>query len=63
MIVSMTVGIVWYAVIRIQMLLREKNVQLETARAAETTVVRQREQERPVPARSSRTSCPSPSRN
>jgi len=45
MIVSMTVGIVWYAVIRIQMLLREKNVQPETARAAETTVVCQQEQE------------------
>ena len=45
MVVSMTVGIVWYAVIRIQMLLRGRNVQLETALAAETTVVRQQEQE------------------
>jgi sigma-B regulation protein RsbU (phosphoserine phosphatase) len=45
MVVSMTVGIVWYVVIRIQMLLRERNVQLETALAAETTVVRQQEQE------------------
>jgi sigma-B regulation protein RsbU (phosphoserine phosphatase) len=45
MVVSMTVGTVWYAVIRIQMLLRERNVQLETALAAETSVVRNQEQE------------------
>jgi len=45
MVVSMTVGIVWYAVVRIQMHLRERNVQLETALAAETTVVRTQEQE------------------
>ena len=45
MVVSMTVGTVWYAVVRIQILLRERNVQLETALAAETTVVRQQEQE------------------
>ena len=45
MVVSMTVGIVWYAVFRIQLLLRERNLQLETALAAETTVVRKQEQE------------------
>ena len=45
MVVSMTVGTVWYAVIRIQVLLRERNRQLETALAAENTVVRQQEQD------------------
>ncbi|HWS95796.1 MAG TPA: PP2C family protein-serine/threonine phosphatase [Candidatus Methylomirabilis sp.] len=45
MVVSMTVGTVWYAVERIQVHLRERNVQLETALAAETSVVRTQEQE------------------
>lgn len=45
MVVSMTVGTVWYAVERIQVLLRERNLQLETALAAETNVVRTQEQE------------------
>ena len=45
LVVSMTVGIVWYAVVCIQMLLRQRNLQLETALAAETTVVHQQEQE------------------
>jgi serine phosphatase RsbU (regulator of sigma subunit) len=45
MLVSMTVGTIWYAVERIQVHLREKNLQLESALAAETNVVRTQEQE------------------
>jgi len=45
MVVSMTVGTTWYAVVRLQVHLREKNLQLETALEAETTVVRKQEQE------------------
>ena len=45
MVVSMTVGIVWYSIIRIQVLLRERNVELESALAAETNVVRTQQQE------------------
>jgi len=45
MVVSMTVGTVWYAVERIQVRLREKNLQLETALQAETNTVRIQEQE------------------
>ena len=45
MVVSMTVGTVWYAVTRIQLRLREKNLQLETALEAESTAVRKQEQE------------------
>ena len=45
MVVSMTVGIVWYAVVRIQMLLRERNLQLETDLANESNVVRKQQQE------------------
>jgi phosphoserine phosphatase RsbU/P len=45
MLVSMTVGTVWYAVGRIQLLLHEKNVQLQTALETETDIVRRQEQE------------------
>jgi serine phosphatase RsbU (regulator of sigma subunit) len=45
MVVSMTVGIVWYAVIRIHVLLSERNLQLESALAEEANVVRTQEQE------------------
>jgi sigma-B regulation protein RsbU (phosphoserine phosphatase) len=45
MVVSMTVGILWYAVERIQGRLRERNVQLESALEAESGVVRKQEQE------------------
>ena len=45
MLVSMTVGTVWYAVSRIQLLLREKNLQLETALEVESNAVRKQEQE------------------
>jgi sigma-B regulation protein RsbU (phosphoserine phosphatase) len=45
MVVSMTVGILWYSVERIQVRLRERNLQLESALEAESNVVRQQEQE------------------
>ena len=45
MVVSMTVGTVWYAVTRIQFRLREKNLELETALQAETSVVLKQQQE------------------
>jgi len=45
MVVSMTVGILWYGVDRVQVHLRERTVQLESALAAETNVVRTQEQE------------------
>jgi len=45
MLVSMTVGTVWYAVGRIQLRLQEKNLQLETALEAESNAVRKQEQE------------------
>lgn len=45
MLVCMSVGILSYAVARIQVHLREKNAQLETALQAETNAVRMQEQE------------------
>jgi sigma-B regulation protein RsbU (phosphoserine phosphatase) len=45
MVVSMTVGVIWYAVVRIHLLLSERNLQLESALAEETKVVRTQEQE------------------
>jgi sigma-B regulation protein RsbU (phosphoserine phosphatase) len=45
MVVSMTVGIIWYGVVRIQSRLRERNLQLESALEAESGVVRKQEQE------------------
>jgi len=45
MVVSMTVGILWYTVVRIQVRLRERNSQLESALEAESNVVRKQEQE------------------
>jgi hypothetical protein len=45
MVVCMTVGVVSYAVARIRVRLREKNLQLEIALQAETDAVRIREQE------------------
>lgn len=45
MVVSMSVGLVWYGVARIQLRLQERNLQLENALAKESTVVRQQEQE------------------
>lgn len=45
MLVSMTVGTVWYAVSRIQLLLREKNLQLQSALETGTVALREREQE------------------
>ena len=45
MVVSMTVGVVWYAVIRIQLLLHARNAQLETALQAETDAVQKQEKE------------------
>jgi sigma-B regulation protein RsbU (phosphoserine phosphatase) len=45
MLVCMTVGVVSYAVARIQMRLQQKNLQLETELQAETNTVRMQEQE------------------
>ena len=45
MVVSMTVGMLWYAAERIHVRLRERNLQLESALEAEANVVRRQEQE------------------
>ena len=45
MVVSMCVGMVWYTVERIQVHLRERNLQLESALEAESNLVRRQEQE------------------
>jgi sigma-B regulation protein RsbU (phosphoserine phosphatase) len=45
MLVSMTVGMVWYGVERLQIRLRQRNLQLQSALEAETNVVRKQEQE------------------
>jgi sigma-B regulation protein RsbU (phosphoserine phosphatase) len=45
MVVSMAVGTIWYTVVRIQVHLRERNLQLESALEAESNVIRKQEQE------------------